>query len=436
MSSLHNLLNPLHCDDTSFESPFHMPSSATKENVRPQLDLLSTLSGLSESTQAPSVVKHALDLAVSYFTSIGNIPPMPPSSQPIPLHAQLSLSGPTPPGLPLSRADSEIPTRQNVQLNRQTTLETVYYYPVNTLVEYPETSVNGRIGHIFSLDPLNWINPVLNFAYSLGGSHGMSQRDRSVTTALLVDDLGDPVPCRESHTTCMYQIISTLIYAAKHLKGQGCKICPFNDQATTVPPHCRATRDDLYRNLIHTKRLLQSRTDLPQQLLMKTLSLWSSFQRMGCGAPLYEATLYFGTERDGVKRWDAERDKARRGHEAKSTCQGRLLFEYNYQGLAYVRWVFFGLNLCLKHLQFASSCEHYNRMTSPDHLINYDVGSGLYDTDYLEALFLGDEAEVTRLEMEVFAEDDLPTQSCTTVSNSSSIKVCCRACFVLPFKLS
>ena len=73
-------------------------------------------------------------------------------------------------------------------------------------------------------------------------------------------------------------------------------------------------------------------------------------------------------------------------------------------------------------------------MTSPDHLINYDVGSGLYNTNYLEALFLGDEAEVTRLEMEVFAEDDLPTQSCTTVSNSSSIKVCCCVCFVLPFK--
>ena len=68
---------------------------------------------------------------------------------------------------------------------------------------------------------------------------------------------------------------------------------------------------------------------------------------MGCGAPLYEATLYFGTEHDGVKRWDAERDKARCEHKAKSMCQGRLLFEYNYQGLAYVWWVFFGLNLCL-----------------------------------------------------------------------------------------
>jgi hypothetical protein len=208
MSSLHNLLNPLHNDASSSS---HMPSSPIKENVRPQLDLLSTLSGVSESTQAPSAVKHALDLAVSYFTSIGNIPPMPPSSQPIPQHIQLLLPGPSPtaPGLSLSWADSEILTRHNAQLNQQTTLETVYYYPVNTLVEYPETSVNGRIGHIFSLEPLNWINPILNFAYSMGGSHGMSQRDRSVTTTLLVDDLGVPVPCRESHTTCMYQTIST-----------------------------------------------------------------------------------------------------------------------------------------------------------------------------------------------------------------------------------
>jgi hypothetical protein len=70
-------------------------------------------------------------------------------------------------------------------------------------------------------------------------------------------------------------------------------------------------------------------------------------------------------------------------------------------------------------------------MTSPDHLINHDVGSGLYDTDYLEALFLGDEGEVSRLEKEVFAEDEGPVLACSMVSNSSSIRVCCRECAII-----
>jgi hypothetical protein len=315
----------------------HSPSLSTMENVRPQLSFLSTLSHVSQLPRAPPAVKQALDLAVSYFTSIGDFLPASPPNGPMQEHISLSSSGPTPPtGLPLSCADGEILTRHNIQLNRQTTLETVYYYPLNTLVEYPETSINGRIGHVFSLDPLNWISPVLNFAYSLGGSHGMSQRDRTVKTTLLVDDLGEPVPCRELHTTCKSHGNFASIFDSLP-QGQGCKICPYNDQVTVTRPHCRATRDDLHRNLTHTQRLLQSPTDLSQQLLMKTLSLWSSFCRIGCSAPPYETTSYLGMERDQVERWNAQKEKARRGHEEKSTCQGRLLFDYNYRGVPYVR---------------------------------------------------------------------------------------------------
>ena len=40
------------------------------------------------------------------------------------------------------------------------------------------------------------------------------------------------------------------------------------------------------------------------------------------------------------------------------------------------------------------SCEHYHSKGTTDRLINFDVRSGLYDTNYLEALFLGDDKEV------------------------------------------
>lgn len=35
--------------------------------------------------------------------------------------------------------------------------------------------------------------------------------------------------------------------------------------------------------------------------------------------------------------WNAQKEKARRGHNAKVTCDGRLLFEHDYEGKPYVR---------------------------------------------------------------------------------------------------
>jgi hypothetical protein len=67
----------------------------------------------------------------------------------------------------------------------------------------------------------------------------MSQRDRTVKTTLLVDDLGEPVPCLELHTTCKSCRTCFAIFDSL-LQGQGCKIYPYNDQATVTRPHCRS----------------------------------------------------------------------------------------------------------------------------------------------------------------------------------------------------
>lgn len=104
--------------------------------------------------------------------------------------------------LSLPPSPEKLLTKHSVPINRQTCLDTVYYYPPNTLVEYPETSSTGAIGHVFSVDPACWISPALNFAYSFGGSHGMSQKDKAVRVSLLTDNSGDPVLCRERHATC------------------------------------------------------------------------------------------------------------------------------------------------------------------------------------------------------------------------------------------
>jgi hypothetical protein len=213
MTSLQDPLEPIDFNASRRRTPAS-PSAATtllspsKENISLQLDVLSKLNDLPISLQAPPAVKQALDFVVSYFTSTGNV------GLPIWSQAGLHLHPATPPNTnPLPIIPSDTIVRHNIQINRQTTLETVYYYTLNTLLEYPETSADGSVGHVFTLDSDEWINPVSNFAYSLGGSHGMSQKSKTIKVAALVDASGDQVPCREMHTTCK----SIILFAFRSL---------------------------------------------------------------------------------------------------------------------------------------------------------------------------------------------------------------------------
>lgn len=144
-------------------------------------------------------------LSLSDLLNPAVCPPQTPSSG---SRHHLSLEATTGPKLhllTLPPSPEKLLTKHSVSINRQTRLDTVYYYPPNTLVEYPETSTFGAIGHVFSMDPAYWISPALNFAYSMGGSHGMSQKDKSVKVSLLTDDFGEPVLCRERHVTCTWR---------------------------------------------------------------------------------------------------------------------------------------------------------------------------------------------------------------------------------------
>jgi hypothetical protein len=64
---------------------------------------------------------------------------------------------------PLSRASSPASLQRtaeyNVSLNRKTTLNTLYRYPLGAVVEYPETSSEGCVGHLFDVLPDDWLNP-------------------------------------------------------------------------------------------------------------------------------------------------------------------------------------------------------------------------------------------------------------------------------------
>jgi len=99
--------------------------------------------------------------------------------------------------------------QHNVKINRQTILDTLYVYPPGIIAEYPQTKANGRVGHLFEIDPeVEWHNPANSFAYSLGEPKGSRVGSKSggrgaLTCALLVDSQGSLVPICKSHATCM-----------------------------------------------------------------------------------------------------------------------------------------------------------------------------------------------------------------------------------------
>ena len=135
---------------------------------------------------------------------------------PSPTHHNVRVRSPleTPPVISPPRSHTSSPAlhhilsvKHEVHLNQKTVLQTLYHYPPGTMVEYPETSAEGCIGHLFEVAPDNWYNPRLNFAYSQGAPTGRTKVGEHVSCALLVDEDGNEVPCREVHSTCMFHEI-------------------------------------------------------------------------------------------------------------------------------------------------------------------------------------------------------------------------------------
>lgn len=94
------------------------------------------------------------------------------------------------------------PPEIDVRATQRTTINKLYRYDEGTIVEYPETSANGYIGHLFKLDPNHWVSPSDNFVYAQGVPKGASPKNRPVFCFLLRDDNGELIPCREFHSTC------------------------------------------------------------------------------------------------------------------------------------------------------------------------------------------------------------------------------------------
>lgn len=162
----------------------------------------------------------------------------------------------------------------------------------------------------------------------------------------------------------------------------------------------------------------------------KTFALWSALCKQGCGAAPNEQTFYSVEESLERNSWHLQQENARRGHEPNPTCNGRLVFQYDSTGRALVRYILIVFITSDTQLIFGwfdpNRCEHYDSYCSRGHLCTYEVGNGLYNTEYMEALFSGDLDKISAIETDAIVVGFDPlTTSCPSVSNVSSIRVNC-----------
>lgn len=103
--------------------------------------------------------------------------------------------------------------KYNIKVNKCTTIQTLYEYPLGTIVEYPTTSISNNltecVGHLFQVDPENWINPLRNITYSCGPPEG---EHSPVTCELFKDSKQQYISCKKSTKTCASYLFCPKVY--------------------------------------------------------------------------------------------------------------------------------------------------------------------------------------------------------------------------------
>lgn len=313
-----------------------MESDASSDGISELFDITShiqTIRRFGSSSNGPflasSAVRDALELVDEYLSchygSASRPAQILESSTPAPLHQH-----------------STVVVRCDVKLNRQTTLSTLYVYGPGSSLEYPVTSSSpsDQIGHLFEIQQSSgWYNPIQDVLYSRGHPSGSSRKGHEVFCDVLVTADGQKVPCLESHWTCEFSPILSYNFVEMTSLGQGSKVCPFGDITSHCRPHTKASREDVARRLQQEMNARTSCSSPKQRLFQKTLAFFIALSNQGCGAPPCEDTVYEGEEAERRMEQLTQLERVQRGHKAKLTCDGRLIFQYDNKGAAFLRCV-------------------------------------------------------------------------------------------------
>ncbi|KAJ6578506.1 hypothetical protein B0H19DRAFT_1062987 [Mycena capillaripes] len=375
---LANLLNP--SDAAGLQTQVDMRAGLV--DLRPQLDRLANFAYLP--ARGTLDVQQKLVDVLQYLEQRPSIHPV---SQPRRV-SQLTAPNPArPPSPPQSEHD--------VRLTAKTVLSTLYRYPLNSIIEYPETADPKPVGHLFRLDPDDWQPPELNIAYSKGSPGGQTRADRPVFIPLLVDSQGNEVPCMEAHSTC-----------------HGVKVCPHSDLEALSVPHTSATREAIEERLSNDREERLQYASPSKDMFCRTKAYLTALRKLGCCRPLVEVTALSTSEEENREAKQIYMHQIQRGYRPPDgTCEGRLLFEYD------------------SHDNPVVLCEHYSKSSNRNHFYDNSVGNstGTYNLDYVEAVLCEDEEEISRIEQAAFDLGYGPLVECKTVTNASSQKAFCYA---------
>ncbi|KAF8189164.1 hypothetical protein K438DRAFT_1936105 [Mycena galopus ATCC 62051] len=288
--------------------------------------------------------------------------------------------------------------RNNVMINRKTTLSILYTYEdPNMVVEYPETSIPG-VGYLMRRNPSNWRNPLLDVVYSQGRPSGRSKKGEEETCNLLIDptqvrespDDDNPILCTKIHSSC-----------------QGAKVCPQVSLTEVTVPHLSASRA-LVRDRLQIDLETHMTTTSPNRLIFeKTAAFIAAVRSLGCGSPeSSEVPNLPPSEQEQRAYLDAHQSQIQRGYEPSiPKCPGRISLEYNYRGKGIV------------------VCEFY----SPNNRFHlHRILDDSYDLDYIEAFFNEDDDELQRIEEAACLLGYGPLATCKNVTNVSSQRFHCR----------
>ncbi|KAJ6462953.1 hypothetical protein C8R45DRAFT_940611 [Mycena sanguinolenta] len=251
----------------------------------------------------------------------------------------------------------------DIVITNKTTLSTLYRYPQDAYIEYPETG-EEPVGHLFQLDPNDWRNKVLTL-----------------------------------HT-----------HKASRVVG---------------PPRKKTTSSAL--SLSMGQRLAEEResrleSSSPQRdVFKKTAALIATVQNQGCTRSRSTPTVRTDSDQKEYDEHQNRKDSFGRGRSKPETCEGRIMYR---PGAAPCLIQVFLFLFTFEAFVTSIRCEHYSR-SNKDHWVDFSVNDGSYNLQYLAAIFANDTETIHEIEEEARQSDYGPLALCSVVCNHSTQRKNC-----------
>ena len=105
-------------------------------------------------------------------------------------------------------------------------------------------------------------------------------------------------------------------------------------------PHEKATHEDLRLRVTQNQQITSHSSGATcQALFEKTLSLYRAYRAHGCLGPLDPFIRTAANNAAEVDEWTAQIVQSWRGHDPKLTCGGKIIFDYDHDGKAFVQFI-------------------------------------------------------------------------------------------------